>query len=56
MMLLLNLFNKKFLDANKGNPERIHMFLTQATDKQVVKDTFDEVFKLLGSGAFANLK
>jgi len=35
---------QKFLDANKGNPERIHMFLTQATDKGVVKDTFDEVF------------
>jgi GTPase SAR1 family protein len=45
---------QKFLDANKGDPNRIHMFLTQATDKDVVKETFDEVFKLLGSGSFGS--
>jgi guanine nucleotide-binding protein G(i) subunit alpha len=40
----------KFLATNKFAPDRIHPFLTCATDKDIVQASFDNILKLVADG------
>jgi len=47
---------KKFLATNKYGPDRIHCFLTCATDKDIVQKSFDEILKLVAEGKLTPTK
>jgi GTPase SAR1 family protein len=44
---------QQYLDKNKGEPDRIYSFFTCATDKKQVKESFDEILKLVEAGKLA---
>jgi len=46
----LAFIKKKFLSTNKFAPDRIHCYVTCATDKDAVKRSFDEILKLVSEG------
>lgn len=46
----IEFIKNKFLSTNKFAPNRIHCFLTCATDKDVVQKTFNEILALVHEG------
>jgi len=42
---------QRYLKTNKYDPNRIHVFQTQATDRNAVKETFNHFFELLEKGS-----
>jgi hypothetical protein len=44
---------QKYLDCNKGDPKRIFVFITQATEQKSVEENFNQILQLVSSGKLA---
>lgn len=46
----IEFIKQKFISTNKNAPDRIHCFITCATDKDMVKKSFEDILKLIAEG------